>query len=201
MIRRSLFGLILWLLMGAPVAAQETTRETTPAPVRVALDTSAGLIVLELDPRAPVTVANFLQYVDEGRLDGAGFYRALDMGATGGLIQGGTNGDPARVLPPIAHEPTSQTGLSHVEGTISMARFDPGTATGDFYIILGPGLTSLDASAHDPVGFAAFGRVVEGLEVARAILTAPRSPTAGEGDMAGQMLEPQIQIRTAHRVE
>lgn len=197
MIRRSLFGLILCLLTIAPAVAQEAA----PAPVRVALDTSAGLIVLEMDARAPVTVANFLQYVDEGRLDGASFYRALDMGAPGGLIQGGTNGDPARVLPPIAHEPTSQTGLSHVEGTISMARFDPGTATGDFFIILGPGLTSLDASARDPVGFAAFGRVSQGLDVARAILTAPRSPTAGEGDMVGQMLELKIEIRTARRVE
>ena len=195
MIRRSLFALIALLLTASPVLAQAAA----PAPTRVALDTSAGTIVLELDPRAPVTVANFLRYVDEDRLDGTSFYRAMNLGAVGGLIQGGASGASDRVLPGVAHEPTSQTGLRHTDGVISMARFDPGTATGDFFIIVGNNMGSLDASASDP-GFAAFGRVVEGMDVVRAILTSPRSPTAGEGVMIGQMLEPKIDIRDARRV-
>jgi peptidyl-prolyl cis-trans isomerase A (cyclophilin A) len=195
MIRRSLFVLFALMLTAAPVSAQDGP----PAPVRVALDTSAGTIVIELDPRAPITVANFLRYVDEDRLDGTSFYRAMNLGAVGGLIQGGPSGASDRVLPGIAHEPTSQTGLRHGDGVVSMARFEPGTATGDFFIIVGDNLGSLDAGATDP-GFAAFGRVVQGMEVVRAILTSPRSPTAGEGVMVGQMLEPKIEIRDARRL-
>jgi peptidyl-prolyl cis-trans isomerase A (cyclophilin A) len=195
MIRRSLFALFALMLTAAPAAAQDAA----PAPVRVALDTSAGTIVIELDPRAPITVANFLRYVDEDRLDGTSFYRAMDLGVVGGLIQGGPSGASDRVLPGIPHEPTSQTGLRHGDGVISMARFAPGTATGDFFIIVGDNLGSLDAGATDP-GFAAFGRVVQGMEVVRAILTSPRSPTAGEGAMLGQMLEPKIEIRDARRL-
>ena len=195
MIRRSLFDLFALMLAAAPAAAQDAP----PAPVRVALDTSAGTIVIELDPRAPITVANFLRYVDEDRLDGTSFYRAMNLGAVGGLIQGGPSGASDRVLPGIPHEPTSQTGLRHTDGVISMARFEPGTATGDFFIIVGDNLGSLDASATDP-GFAAFGRVVQGMEAVRAILSSPRSPTAGEGVMVGQMLEPKIEIRDARRL-
>jgi peptidyl-prolyl cis-trans isomerase A (cyclophilin A) len=195
MIRRSLFVLFALMLTAAPVSAQDGP----PAPVRVALDTSAGTIVIELDPRAPITVANFLRYVDEDRLDGTSFYRAMNLGAVGGLIQGGPSGASDRVLPGIAHEPTSQTGLRHGDGVVSMARFEPGTATGDFFIIVGDNLGSLDAGDADP-GFAAFGRVVEGMDVVRAILTSPRSPTAGEASMVGQMLEPKIEIRDARRL-
>lgn len=195
MIRRSLFALFVLVLTAAPAAAQDAA----PTPIRVALDTSAGIIVIELDPRAPITVANFLRYVDEDRLDGTSFYRAMDLGAVGGLIQGGSSGASDRVLPGIAHEPTSQTGLRHGDGVISMARFEPGTATGDFFIIVGDNLGSLDAGDADP-GFAAFGRVVQGMEVVRAVLVSPRSPTAGEGAMVGQMLEPKIEIRDARRL-
>jgi peptidyl-prolyl cis-trans isomerase A (cyclophilin A) len=188
MIRRFLLGLAA-LLIAAPALAQE----------RVALDTSAGAIVIELDARAPVTSANFLRYVDEDRFDGVTFYRAMNLGAAGGLIQGGPSGAADRVLPPIAHEPTSQTGLAHIDGAVSMARFDPGTATGDFFIIVGAGMSSLNASASDP-GFAVFGRVVEGMDVVKAILASPRSATEGEGVMRGQMLEPRIEIRDARRI-
>ena len=196
MIRRSILALTLLVLAAAPVSAQDAT----PVPIRVALDTTAGTVVIELDARAPITVANFLRYVDEDRLDGTSFYRSMNLGAVGGLIQGGPSGASDRVLPGIAHEPTDQTGLRHGDGVVSMARFAPGTATGDFFLIVGNNLGSLDASASDP-GFAAFGRVVEGMDVVRAILDAPRSPTAGEGVMVGQMLEPKIEIRDARRVE
>lgn len=196
--RRSLFvlGLAAMAIAGGPAAAQD-------ALPRVALDTSAGTIVVEIDTvRAPVTAANFLRYVDEDRLDGTVFYRAMALPGDTGLIQGGTNNDPARVLPPIAHEPTTETGLRHTDGVVSMARYEPGTATGDFFIILGD-MRSLDADpaqAGDNAGFAAFGRVVEGMEAVRAILAAPKSPTEGEGFMRGQMLDPRIEILDARRL-
>ncbi|MFN3558859.1 MAG: peptidylprolyl isomerase [Brevundimonas sp.] len=209
MIRRFLLSGLLCLsaLTAAPALAQDApVPEVAPqavaeAGVRVALVTSLGTIVIETDPRAPITSANFLRYVDEHRFDGTTFYRGMELGTDIGLIQGGTNNARTRILPPIAHEPTSQTGLTHTDGVISMARYTPGTATGDFFIILGP-LSSLDAgkTAPDDPGFAAFGRVVEGMDLVRAILVAPKSPTEGEGVMKGQMLAPPVQILSAARV-
>ncbi len=193
-------GMLLGLVVASIAFAPALAQDAAPASTRVALDTSIGPIVIELDPRAPTTSGNFLRYVDEDRLDGTFFYRSMNLGPAGGLIQGGPSGAPDRVLPAIEHEPTSQTGLSHVDGAVSMARYEPGTATGDFFIIVGNGMRSLDASAADP-GFAVFGRVVEGMDIVRAILAAPRSPTAGEGVMAGQMLEPRIEIIDARRVD
>ena len=176
-----------------------------PAVVRVSLQTGAGAIVLELEKeRAPVTTANFLRYIDQKRFDGTSFYRALKVaGAQGvGLVQGGVKADPKRVLPPIAHEPTSRTGLSHVDGAISMARTAPGTAAGDFFIIVGD-IKSFDANPAlkgDNLGFAVFGHVVEGMDVVRHILAAPTSPTAGAGAMKGQMLAAPVRIVAARRM-
>ena len=205
--RRSLLtgALCLATLILAPAQAwaQADGQAAVPSPaVRVAIETSAGTILAETDPRAPVTSANFLRYVDEGRFDGVTFYRGMVLGPAAGLIQGGTGGAPERVLPPIAHEPTSETGLSHTDGALSMARFDPGTATGDFFIIVG-NVRSLDAgkSAPGDPGFAVFGHVVEGMDVVRQILAAPKSPTEGEGFMRGQMLDPRIRIVSVRRVE
>ena len=196
MIRRTLLAFLFCLAaaLSAPALAQETP---APAAVRVILETSAGTILVETDPRAPITAANFLRYVDEGRFDGTDFYRGMELGGGTGVVQGGTSNAPDRILPPIAHEPTSQTGLRHVDGALSMARFDPGTADGDFFIIVGS-LPGYDARATDP-GFAVFGRVVEGMEVVRAILVAPKSPTEGEGFMRGQMLDPRVRILSARR--
>lgn len=190
----------------APVAAQAPTEAPRSAVVRVSLQTSEGPIVLELEKeRAPLTTANFLRYVDQKRLDGTSFYRAMKLSDAPlfGLIQGGVRGDPKRSLPPVAHEPTSRTGLSHVDATISMARGAPGSATGDFFITIGA-LTTLDANpaqAGDNLGFAAFGRVVEGMDVVHRILGLPTSPTAGEGAMKGQMLATPVRIITARRAE
>lgn len=194
----------------APVQAapvQATPVQATPvyATVHVQLTTSAGPLLLALEvERAPVTSAYFLRYVDEKRLDGTHFYRAMTLRAEPpvGLVQGGIQGDPKRALPPVAHEPTSRTGLSHVDGTLSLARGAPGTATADFFIIVGD-LPSLDAdpsASGDNQGYAAFGRVVDGMETVHAIMTAPVSPTLGEGAMKGQMLEPKIRILSARRV-
>lgn len=162
--------------------------------VRVALDTGKGRIVLELDQgKAPVTVANFLAYLDKSWLDGQPFYRAMPYG-DGGLIQGGVR-DGGKQLPPIRTEPTGETGLKNVAGTIAMANGGPNTTRSDFFIM------TTDIPAFDgPSGFAAFGRVVEGMDVVKAILAAPTSPTLGEGVMKGQMLDPVVEIVKATRV-
>jgi peptidyl-prolyl cis-trans isomerase A (cyclophilin A) len=174
--------------------------------VRVRLETEMGAIVVALDARrAPVTTANFLAYVDQGKLDGISFYRASrTRGAAGqGFIQGGIRRDVTRTLLPIAHEPTSRTGLHHVDGTISMARTTPGSATGDFFITAGPQL-SMDAGTGRPadnLGYAAFGRVVEGRDVVRRILAVPTLPNAGAGAMRGQMIERPVRILSARRAD
>ncbi|ADL01184.1 peptidylprolyl isomerase [Brevundimonas subvibrioides] len=199
MIRRAILGLAVALVWPALAMAQDAA--VAPLP-RVALETSAGRIVIEVETgKAPITAANFLRYVDEHRLDGTTFYRAMQAGPGTGLVQGGVNNDPDRILPPIAHEPTTQTGLSHIDGAVAMARYAPGTATGDFFVSVGP-TPSYDAGrpfSVDPDGFAVFGRVVEGMEIVRAILAAPTSPTEGEGFMRGQMLDPKIVISRAAR--
>ncbi|MET1753893.1 peptidylprolyl isomerase [Novosphingobium sp. RD2P27] len=174
----------------------------------VAITTSAGTITLDLDAeRAPLTTANFLKYVDQKRLDGTSFYRAMHLewgDPPNGLIQGGTGNDPKRVLQAVAHEPTRQTGILHKRGTISMARFAPGTATGDFSILVSdqPGLDA-QPDATDPdarAGFAAFGKVVSGMDVVDRIWAMPRSSTKGEGVMKGQMLDPTVKIVSVRRV-
>ena len=117
---------------------------------------------------------------------------------SGGLVQGGVRSDARKLYAPVAHEPTSATGLHNVAGAISMAKAGPGTARADFFI-LASDMPSLDATAADP-GFAAFGHVTEGMDVVRAILAAPVSATKGEGAMKGQMLEPPVKIIKAARV-
>ena len=162
--------------------------------VPVAIETSAGRIVIALDRgRAPLTTANFLAYVDSGKLDGEAFYRAMPYGS-GGLIQGGITSDARKLLPALEHEPVSKTGISHKAGTISMANAGPGTARSDFFIL------TTDIPAFDS-SFAAFGHVTEGMDVVKSILAAPVSPTRGEGPMKGQMLEPVVKIVKAERVK
>jgi peptidyl-prolyl cis-trans isomerase A (cyclophilin A) len=222
--RGQMFARMVWLAAGASLllavaqaqvqdsaqppagglAAEPVAQTPVPVTVKVVLKTSLGDIVLAVETeRAPVTAANFLRYVDQKRLDGSDFYRAMVLGEDGqyGLIQGGLRGNPKRVLKPIAHEPTTVTGLSHVNGAISMARADPGTASADFFIIIGD-LVSLDAQPNggDP-GYAVFGHVAEGMDVVHAIFGQPRSPTAGEGIMQGQMLATPVKILTARRAQ
>jgi peptidyl-prolyl cis-trans isomerase A (cyclophilin A) len=172
---------------------------------RVALQTAAGLIVVALRAdRAPLTAANFLRYVDAGRYDGASFYRAAKApGApTLGLIEGGVQNDPARLFPPIAHESTLATGLMHLDGTLSMAREAPGTATADFFICSGPAsyLDARPGGPGDTAGYAAFGQVVRGMEVVRAILAGPTATAARNPVMRGQMLDPPVAISSARRL-
>jgi peptidyl-prolyl cis-trans isomerase A (cyclophilin A) len=184
----------------APDPAGVAPPPAAPMP-HVTLTTTAGPIVIEVETvRAPITAANFLRYVTQKRLDGTVFYRALNLAPGMGLIQGGVRGDPKRSLKPIPHEPTSTTGLTHDNGAVSMARAAPGTATGDFFVIVGA-IPSLDAQPGGDAGFAVFGHVVSGMETVAKVLAAPVSPTAGEGAMKGQMIAQPVRIVTARRTD
>lgn len=168
-------------------------RTQPPEAPRVVIETEAGSIEVVLDAAAaPVTTANFLRYVGDGFYDGASFYRTVtadnqpDDAVRIAVIQGGVDGTrPAR--PPIALEATSATGLRHRDGTISMARNGPDTATSEFFICVGdqPELDQAGRRNPDGRGFAAFGRVVAGMEVVRAIHGRPA---------ASQRLAPPVRI-------
>ena len=184
------------LVPAAQVAAP--TEDLVP----VTIETSLGRIVVALDRgHAPVTTANFLHYVDTHRLDGESFYRAMHSG-TSNLIQGGVRSDARKLYAPVAHEPTSKTGLHNVAGAISMANAGPGTARSDFFILLSD-VPAFDAGdpQGDATGFAAFGHVIQGMDVVKKIFDAPVSATKGEGAMKGQMLDPPVKILKAARVK
>ncbi|WP_369679308.1 peptidylprolyl isomerase [Sphingopyxis sp. GW247-27LB] len=214
-------GMLTILLPLLALAAQPAATQpdsTPPAPViatapsnpavpdtrpYVALVTDLGTITVRLeDKRAPVTAANFLRYVDTKRMDGFKFYRATrSWGPASKLIQAGNRGNAARNFPPIKHEPTTATGLTNCDGAVSMARLNPGDAATDFFLLLSD-IKGFDADAEggDGAGFAVFGEIVGGRDVAEKIYAAPLSPTAGEGAMKGQILDPMVTIRTARRV-
>lgn len=185
----------------APPPAAPVEPDTRPY---VALVTDLGTMVVRLeDRRAPVTAANFLRYVDAKRMDGFTFYRTTrSWGPANMLIQAGNRGDARLNYPPIAHEPTTATGLTNCKGALSMARLAPGDATSDFFILLSDikGFDADPALGGDNAGFAVFGEMVAGADVAEAIYAAPVSETAGEGVMVGQMLDPQVTILSARRV-
>ncbi|MPT48467.1 MAG: peptidylprolyl isomerase [Sphingobium sp.] len=175
-----------------------TQAATRPEPdiVRVELVTGMGSITVAVDrKRAPKTADNFLTYVDDGRFDGTDFYRAARSKARPGTgyVQGGIRTNLRRSLPPIAHERTDVTGITHLDATISMARGNSvDTAKGNFFITVGP-TPHMDARG-DYAGYAAFGRVVSGMDVVKRILAQPSG--GGVGPMKGQMiLKPVILIR------
>ncbi|MEO0462036.1 MAG: peptidylprolyl isomerase [Pseudomonadota bacterium] len=207
--------LIMKFEIKRPEEAAPPLVEDAPEPdpvyetTNVVLQTELGSITIALETeRAPITAANFLRYVEEGRLDGTVFYRAMSLPIEpqpNGLIQGGVQFDPKRVLPPIAHEPTTQTGLSHTNGALSMAMGEPGSATGDFSIMLQDQI-GLDArpDAKEAVwqnGYAVFGYVIEGMDVVAAIHGSGNDPNKGQGAMRGQMLAEPVKIVTARRAK
>jgi len=191
--------------VGALIATRAVGRTAAGAPW-VAVTTGQGVIMLALAAdKAPITAANFLRYVDAGRFDGSSFYRAVrSRGAPGaGLIEGGLQNAPGKLFPPIAHESTTMTGLSHENGTISMARYAPGTATADFFICAGPAayLDAHPGAPGDNAGYAAFGRVTQGMDVVRAILALPTNGVARNPAMQGQILSPPVPILAMRRAE
>ncbi len=141
------------------------------------ISTAAGEIRLRLYPeRAPISAANFLRYVEAGLYNGATFFRVVtpdnqpDNKVRIEVIQGGEVAE-AKCFPPIIHETTEMTGLKHLDGTVSMARDAPGTASCSFFICIGrqPELDFGGRRNPDGQGFAAFGRVLSGMDVVRRI--------------------------------
>jgi peptidyl-prolyl cis-trans isomerase A (cyclophilin A) len=181
---------LLVLLLAIGLRADDKTES-----VRVVIQTEKGDIEVELDgAKAPVTTANFLKYEDAKFYDGGRFHRTVtkenqpDNKVKIEVIQAGINPDKAKdEFPPIKLERTSATKLSHKDGTISMARDGPDTATSDFFICIGdqPELDFGGKRNPDGQGFAAFGRVVKGMEVVKKI-------QAAEADK--QDLKPPIKI-------
>jgi len=210
---RFLLPLLLFLSAPRPSASLADA----PAPVLVVLDTEMGPITLEVDiTRAPLTAANFLRYVDAGFYDGGEFHRAVRS-------DNETRPDvpiqviQARIIqsrvpeafPPIALERTVQTGLKHLDGTLSMARDvtpsrpGPDTVRSDFFICIGdqPLLDYGGGRSPDGQGFSAFGRVVDGMDVVRRIQKAPtpEGTAARFGVGEGQTLVPPVRILDARR--
>jgi peptidyl-prolyl cis-trans isomerase A (cyclophilin A) len=194
-----LFALICGFLPA--IAFALPANRPTPGYVRVAIETSVGTIVVAADTkRAPRTSANFLTYVDDGRFDGVTFYRAARRKSNPGLglIQGGIDTDARRSLPPIPHEPTSRTGIRHLDATLSMARPNrPDSAMGNFFITIGA-TPNMDARGSY-IGYAAFGHVVAGMDVVKKILSVPTC--CGSGPMRGQMIVKPITILRARRLD
>ncbi|MES2444496.1 MAG: peptidylprolyl isomerase [Pseudomonadota bacterium] len=200
---RTMMALLLSLL-ALPAFAQ-TVPAPGPALPRVVLETSQGRIVIELETgKAPVTAGNFLRYVDQKRLDNTIFYRTVKVADHFGFVQFGVHGVGTKILPPIKHEPTSQTGLKHLDGTLSIARLAPGSARGEFTISVGdqPSFDADPARPGDNLGYAAFGRVIEGMDVLLKIFDAPVSPTASDrGQFKGEIPVTAVRILTARRVK
>ena len=195
MIRASYLALTACCVAVAVTAAQSP---------HIAIETALGVIEVELEPaRAPVTVASFLKYIDEGLYDGGRFHRAVTLDnqvrndVKIEVIQGGCSPESVsktRGYGPIVLERTSVTGLKHVDGTISMARgSNPDSAVSDFFICVNdqPSLDFGGSRSADRQGFAAFGRVVRGMDVVRAIQQAPAP---------GERLTPPIQILKIYRI-
>ncbi|WP_420145834.1 peptidylprolyl isomerase [Sphingobium sp.] len=192
--------LLLIALFATPAFALPTNRPMAGY-ARVSIETSVGTIIVSVDQkRAPRTSANFLTYVDDGRFDGVTFYRAARRKSDPhyGLIQGGIDTDARRSLPPIPHEPTSRTGILHLDATLSMARPNRAdSAMGNFFITIGA--TPNMNARGDYIGYAAFGHVVAGMDVVRKILSVPTC--CGSGPMRGQMIIKPITILRARRLD
>jgi peptidyl-prolyl cis-trans isomerase A (cyclophilin A) len=194
MVRALFAGLALLI---APIARADDAK-----PVRVLIETEKGDIEVELDSaKAPNTVANFLKYVDGKFYNGGRFHRTVtpdnqpDNKVKIEVIQAGINESKTKdEFPPIKLERTRDTKLSHKDGTISMARDGPDTATSDFFSCVGdqPELDFGGKRNSDGQGFAAFGRVVKGMNVVKKIQQAPAD---------GQTLKPPVKIVRVSRLK
>jgi peptidyl-prolyl cis-trans isomerase A (cyclophilin A) len=192
---RLTLGLALCCALAAPARAQQGR-------VTVEIVTTLGVITAQLDSnRAPITVTNFMRYVNTQRYDGGRFHRTVkpdnqpDKTIKIEVIQGGLRPDSARKeATPITLERTNRTGYKHLDGTLSMARNGPDTATSDFFICIGaqPELDFGGMRNPDGQGFAAFGRVTSGMEIVRKIQQSPAD---------GQRLTPPVQILRITRLK
>lgn len=195
--------LIIGLLVGTSAhSADDSIANTNP---HVALETSIGVIEVELFPdRAPLSACDFLGYVTAGLYEGAEFYRVVRYDNDRGspkieVVQGGLQ-DESKQRAPIAHESTQQTGLKHIDGALSLARGAVGTGgAAAFFIVIGD-QPALDHGAKrnvDGQGFAVFGRVVRGMEVARRIHRMKSDAPTDEPYLKGQLLRDPVRIDKA----
>ncbi len=188
-------------LVGTHAIADEGT-------VRVLMSTSQGEISIDLYlDKAPVTAANFLQLVENGDMDGGSFYRVVSYENDRGspkieVIQGGL-GDASEGFGTIDHETTEQTGILHTDGVISMARGAVGTASTEFFICIGdqPGLDFGKPRNADEQGFAAFGKVVSGMDIVRKIQGLPADGPTESDYTKGQILTQPVSIRRVRRAD
>lgn len=188
-------------LVGTHAIADEGT-------VRVLMSTSQGEISIDLYlDKAPVTAANFLQLVENGDMDGGSFYRVVSYENDRGspkieVIQGGL-GDASEGFETIDHETTEQTGILHTDGVISMARGAVGTASTEFFICIGdqPGLDFGKPRNADEQGFAAFGKVVSGMDIVRKIQGLPADGPTESDYTKGQILTQPVSIRRVRRAD
>jgi len=186
---------LLVTLLSLASCAQQPSRPT------VVLATDRGEIRIELaTDAAPVTAEHFLTLAQSGILDALRFYRVVrpdnDRGTPKvAIVQGGLQ-DDAPLVPMIPHEPTDQTGLRHVDGSVSMARGLPGTATTEFFICIGdqPGLDAGARRNADGLGFAVFGRVTAGMDIVRDLHATPASELTGNNYVAGQVLREPLYV-------
>lgn len=203
MIRKTLIGLFSLTLVSQPniFAAHHLN-------VNLVMSTSEGDIEIELfTEQAPVTTSNFLKLVDGGHFDGSSFYRVVTYDNDNGnpkieVIQGGL-GDRESPFEPIAHETTKESGISHTDGVISMARGEVGTASSEFFICIGDqaGLDYGNVRNADEQGFAAFGKVVEGMDVVRKINGLPADAPSDSDYTKGQILEEPVTIVSVRRAD
>ena len=187
------------LLLAGLLALTFSAAAAAENPV-VLIKTEKGDITVEVDlVKAPVTAANFLRYVDGKLYDGSVFHRTVTLANQPKdavrieVIQGGQLAEEIE-FPPIAHETTATTGLKHLDGTISMARGMPGSATSSFFFCINaqPELDFGGKRNPDGQGFAAFGQVVGGMDVVKAIHVLPTE---------GETLKPPIKIISVLRIE
>ena len=217
--------LVAALLAGCGASAPEEAVEAPAAEpaaeetVDIVIETALGEIEVELYPdRAPLSVAQFLRYLDGGHYDGkSAFYRATHTAAGDAhdVVQGGMRSLPMLVrdggeaeeeppFPPIPHETTLDTGIRNERGTLAYARGEPGTANTEFFFNVGDNFV-LDTDAGDPTrdgfGYATFGRVVEGMEVLEEIHRLPTDAPAASEIVQGQILNEPVPIVSARRAE
>jgi len=196
-VRKSI-ALFVWFVAACALADDEK--------VEIIMSTAEGDIVIELAMQdAPITASNFLSLVDGGHLDGGMFYRTVSPENDNGtppisVIQGGL-GDASEAFETVAHETTETTGILHEDGVISMARGEPGTASTEFFICIGdqPALDFGGNRNTDQLGFAAFGRVVDGMDVVKAIHSSPSDTPVDDAYFKGQILENPVLIQQVTR--
>jgi peptidyl-prolyl cis-trans isomerase A (cyclophilin A) len=195
-------SVVLFCILSLSALASDADSES----VRVRMTTDLGVVDIEINTEAaPISANNFLRLVDGGHMDGTSFYRVVSPENDNGsppisVIQGG-NGSGDSPFEPIAHETTEDTGLLHLNGAISMARGDVGTASTEFFICIGaqPALDFAAQRNPDGQGFAVFGYVVDGMDVVQAIHQQPSDAPTESAYLKGQMLEEPVTVISIRR--